>query len=295
MAKRASIFVSVAFGGQSPSTKLSTLKNSGEVLSSSALSGVMKRSGGASGVDGLARYCDKRLDPITRLNRLDVVHVYGGKELGPVNDEGEVSLRPDHRLDAGWRFAMPVRARQQEFARVIARGPGPDIGEVEGVHVDELERIVTVLLDCRHGDHQRLGAQVRAEKRIGRIRVWRLDRLVVGRGDPRIADHTIPRPLEFGIAAIDEIRILDAIAVDEREAVDGRFLGDGSRLIGRELVSACRSGCEDERRGGESEGSEEAGRSLGIETCDRGARCVAGLCTRHSDLRPPASPFVWGA
>ena len=57
-AKRASIFVSVAFGGQNPSTKLSTLKNSGEVLSSSALSGVMKRSGGASGVDGLLRKRD---------------------------------------------------------------------------------------------------------------------------------------------------------------------------------------------------------------------------------------------
>ena len=160
----------------------------------------------------------------------------GTEKLGPVEDEGEFGLRPDHRLDARRRFAMPVRPGQQIAARVVARRPAADIGEVERVHVDELERIVAILVDRRHGEHQRLGAQVRADERIGGVRIRRLDRRVGRRVDARVVDERVPGRLVLVAAAIDEIGVLDAIVVDEREAVDRRLLGDGARFGGRELV-----------------------------------------------------------
>ena len=53
------ISVSAGLGGQNPSTKLRTLKNSGQVLSASGLSGLVKSmAAGALGA-GLPRNCDK--------------------------------------------------------------------------------------------------------------------------------------------------------------------------------------------------------------------------------------------
>ena len=157
------ISVSAGFGGQNPSTKFRILKNSGEVFSASGLSGLTKSTAGAGSGAGLPRNCDNgwTLYPAWIFLTLSMS---SGLKLGPVKDEREFGLRPDHLLDAGRRFAMPVRPGEEEVARVIARGPAADIGEVEGVHVDELERVVTILVDRRDREHQRLGAQVRADK-----------------------------------------------------------------------------------------------------------------------------------
>ena len=93
----------------------------------------------------LAEELRQRLDLVPSLDFLDVVDVVGTEKLRPVEDEGKFGLRTDHRLDARRRFAMPVRPGEQEIARVVARRPAADIGEVERVHVDELERVVTIL------------------------------------------------------------------------------------------------------------------------------------------------------
>ena len=58
LANRAMISVSAGFGGQNPSTKLRMVKNSGEVLSASGLSGLMKSTAGGAGGAGLPRNCD---------------------------------------------------------------------------------------------------------------------------------------------------------------------------------------------------------------------------------------------
>ena len=129
-----------------------------------------------------------------------------------------------------------LRPGQQEAAGVVAGGAAADIGEVERVHVDELQRVVAALLDRRHREHERLGAQVRADVGIGRVGVGRLDRLVVGRVDARVVEDRVPGRLELRAAAIDEVRVLDAVVVHEREAVDGGLLRDRAHLRRRDRL-----------------------------------------------------------
>ena len=164
-----------------------------------------------------------------------------------IEHERELRLGADHRLDALRLGAVPVRPGEQEVAGVVAGGAAADVGEVERVHVDELQRVVAALLDRRHSEHQRLGAQIRADERIRRVGVRRLDRLVVGRIDPRVVDQRVPGRLVFGAAAIDEVRVLDAVAVDQRETLDDGVLGDGAHFLGRHGLRMRWSG---KKRGG---------------------------------------------
>ena len=170
------------------------------------------------------------LDPVARLDLLHVVDVAGIEELRADEQESELSLGADHRLYVRRLRAVPVRPGEQEAAGAVAGRAAAHIGEVERVHVDELNRVIAALLHRRHRDHQRLGAQVGADERIGRVGIGRLDRLVVGRIDACVVDQRVPGRLVFGAAAIDEIGILDAVAVDQREAPNGGILGDGAHF-----------------------------------------------------------------
>ena len=257
--------------------------------------GLVELDGGRGGRGRLAEELRQRLDLVTGLDFLHVFDVVGTEELGPVEDEGEFGLRPDHRLDARRRFAMPIRPGEEETARVIAGRPAADIGEVEGVHVDELERVVAILVDRRHGEHQRFGSEVCAEEGVGRIGIRRLDRLVVRRVDARIVDERVPGRLVFGAAAIDEIGILDAIAVDEREAVDRRFLGDRACFGGRERVSGRGRRSHDEGSDGEAKDRREdlAPAGLNVPAGRGNWRCLWVRSARHAPalaslFTPPA-------
>ena len=50
--------------------------------------------------------------------------------------------------------------------------------------------------------------------------------------------------LELGIAAVNEVRVLDTVAVHERETVDVRLLGNSPYLIGRNGLSAGGHRCQ---------------------------------------------------
>ena len=176
------------------------------------------------------------LDFVARLNPLHVVDVAGIEELRADEQERELGLRVDHRLYVRRLGAVPIRPGEQEAAGAIAGGAAAHIGEVERVHVDELDRVIAALVDRRHRDHQRLGAQVGADERIGRLGIGRLDRLVVGRIDARVVDQRVPGRLVFRAAAIDEIRILDPVAVDQRKTPDDGVLGDGAHFRRRHAL-----------------------------------------------------------
>ena len=140
------------------------------------------------------------LDFVARLNLLHVVDVAGIEELRADEEKRELGLGADHRFYVRGLRAGPVRPGEQEAAGAVAGGAAAHIGEVERVHVDELDRIIAPLVDRRHRDHQRLGAQVGADERIGRVGIGRLDRLVVGRIDARVVDQRVPGRLVFRAA-----------------------------------------------------------------------------------------------
>ena len=88
--------------------------------------------------------------------------------------------------------------------------------------------------------------------RVGRVGVWRLDRLVLRREDARDIAELVPGSFEFGVLAIHEVGVLDAVAVYHREAVDIGFLGDGTGLGGADAglgVCGQNSHTCDEQRG----------------------------------------------
>jgi hypothetical protein len=213
------ISFSAGFSGQNPNTKLRILKKSGEVLSASGLSCLVKSmAAGALGA-GLPRNCDKGCT----LYPAWIFLTFSIEELRPVEDEGKFCLRPDYRLDARRRFALPVWTSKQEASPIIARGAASYVGEVESVHVDELERVVTLLFNGWHREDERFRSEVRTQERVRCIGIRRLDRLVVRCIDSRGVAQRIPWHLEFGIAAVNEVRVLDTVAVHERETVDVRL------------------------------------------------------------------------
>ena len=155
--------------------------------------------------------------------------------------------RADDLVDALGLVALPVRSGEQVLPAAVAGGAAADVGEVVGVAVDELQRVVAVLLDRRDGQHQRFGAQVGADRRVRRVRVRRLDRLVLGRVNPCGVVDLVPAALVLGVVLVDEVGVLHPVVVDHREAVDVGLLGDGAGLLGGD-TAAGRGGGDDVRR-----------------------------------------------
>ena len=59
----------------------------------------------------------------------------------------------------------------------------------------------------------------------------------------------VPGRLVLGVLVVDEIGILDAVAVDHREAVDVGLLGDGASFVRRKVC-----GCRLAQSGGQQRG-----------------------------------------
>ena len=192
------------------------------------------RRGGFRG--GLAEIGGQRLDAEARLHLLHIPDIGRLEKLGTIKDKGKVGLRPDHPCDPGRRRPFPIRPGEQISARAIARRPRTDISEIMGVEIDELRDIIAPLLDLGHRQDERLGAQVGAQHRIGRVGVRRVDRPVLRRIDPRLVVDPVPVALIFRIALIDEIGVLDPIMIDERKAVDIGFFCDSPYLRGRYIL-----------------------------------------------------------
>ena len=75
----------------------------------------------------------------------------------------------------GGSLAFPVGANHHIVAGVSAGGPTADVAVVEGVSVTKHHRVIAVLFHRWHGQHDRLGSQIHADERIGRVAVGRYD------------------------------------------------------------------------------------------------------------------------
>jgi len=82
-----------------------------------------------------------------------------------------LGLGAEYGLDAGRCCAVPVGTGDEKIAAVVAVATGAQVGEVEGVEVDELAGIA-LFLDLRHGDDDGLGAKVHPEIGSRVCRSW---------------------------------------------------------------------------------------------------------------------------
>ena len=182
---------------------------------------------------GLVQVHRQRRGLVAGLDLLDLVDVGGPQQLGAVQHEREIGVGPDDLVDTLRLFALPIRPRQKVFPAAVAGGAAADVGHVVRVEVDELQRVVAVLLDRRDGQDQRFGAQVGAEGRVRRVRVRCLDRLVLGCVQPCGVVDLVPSALVLGVVLVDEVRVHDPVVVDDRKAVDVGLFRDRTRLLGR--------------------------------------------------------------
>jgi hypothetical protein len=102
----------------------------------------------------------KRLGLVTGLHLLDVLEVAGVQQLRAIGGECQLGFRSDNLLDALGCLALPFGSGDEETSAVVAGSTAPDIVEVEGVGVDELDAVIAFLIDRRHREHDGLGAQV---------------------------------------------------------------------------------------------------------------------------------------
>ena len=87
-----------------------------------------------------------------------VVHVARVEGLDKVGGKGEVGGRPEYLLDPRRRLVLPGRSGNEVITRLVACGAAANVSVVEGVAVVEHHRVVAVLVDRRHRQHDRLGA-----------------------------------------------------------------------------------------------------------------------------------------
>ena len=137
-----------------------------------------------------------------------------------IQHQDELGLGSNDRRDAGRAVAFPVGPREQVRARTGASRARPDVREVERVPVHELRVIEAILVDRGHCHNERFGPEISADERIGRVGVGRLNSLVSRGVDARGVIDLVPGRLVLRVRAVLEIRVLNAVVVHEREAVD---------------------------------------------------------------------------
>lgn len=97
----------------------------------------------------------------------------------------------------------------QVAAGIIAGRAAAEGVKVVRVLVSELDAVIALLFDRRHREHHGPGAQVHTDHGVGRIRVERLNSLVLRRIDARDVAELVPGRVEFGVRAIQEIGVTD--------------------------------------------------------------------------------------
>jgi hypothetical protein len=144
------------------------LKNSGDVLLSrrQRLDEISSRRGLRC---GLSEKCGERLHLIPRLDLPYVFDVARVEQLRAISGERQLGLRAKDLIDTLGRIAFPAGPGEQEGSTAIAGRAGTNVVEVEGVPINELDAEITLLLHRRHGDHEGLGTQVRAEHGVKRV------------------------------------------------------------------------------------------------------------------------------
>ncbi len=117
---------------------------------------------------------------VTLLDLLDIAQVAGIEQLRPEKYVSKLRLETDDIPDSRRRLSPPARAGHKEGAAVIAVDPRTEVRHVERIEVDQLGGIITVRLNLRHGDDDRLCPQVHPKERVRRVGVWRDNELVAG-------------------------------------------------------------------------------------------------------------------
>ncbi|MNE49079.1 hypothetical protein D3C80_1435770 [compost metagenome] len=136
------------------------------------------------------------LDLVAALDFPDLFQVLFIEQLCAVQRIGDVALAAYHAVDIDWLLTFPVRADDHEVAATVAGAAGAQVGEILGVEVDQLDRVVTLLGDLWQGQDQRFGAQVHPHERVGGVRVRRDDRRVLGGEHPGGIADAVERCLE---------------------------------------------------------------------------------------------------
>ncbi|MNN00842.1 hypothetical protein D3C81_1134440 [compost metagenome] len=173
----------------------------------------------------------QRLDLVTRLHLLDLRHVGRIEQLSADQRQCERGRGAEHLVDA-WRCrTLPVGACNQIAPGCAGRGPTADVAVVIGIAVDQLHRVVAFFGDGRHGDHQRLGAQVGPEKGVRRVAVGGNDGRVSGGRDLMIVVQLVEGGLELAGAGVHREFVHHGVVHDQRQAVDKAFLGDRLGLL----------------------------------------------------------------
>src|SRR5580698_2198504 len=138
----------------------------------------------------------------------------------------------NHFLNALRGLTFPSRPHDQEIRGVVARRTGASVVDVKSVSIRELDAVVALFLDRWHGEDIRFCAKIEAQPGIGRVRIGRLNCRICGRVDAGCVVDFAPRSFELGVLGINEICVLDTVAVHQRKAVDVRLLGDRAGLSG---------------------------------------------------------------
>ena len=171
----------------------------------------------------------------------------------------------------------------------MCRG-GVDVVEVVGVHVDQLHREVALRIDRRNGEDDGLCPQVHPQERVGRVRIGRDDRRVLGREHIRGIPNLVEGGAEVRTARLQRLGMHGLVALHHREAPHVGFLGDRTGLFGRDALSSGRrgrriagrrriglAGNQPQPQQGAHQGS---GQTVGrgeFRACHGGASCRAGM------------------
>ena len=141
-----------------------------------------------------------------------------------VSPNGVVDV--EHLLDSGRRFAFPVGTDDEVVAGIAARCAAPYVAVVVGIAVDQLHRVIALLVDGWHGNHHRLRPQVHPEKRVGCVAVGRDDRRVRWSGDVMVVVDFVERRLELAGLRVHRELIHHRVIHHEGQPVNEAFLGD---------------------------------------------------------------------
>lgn len=162
----------------------------------------------------------ERLCLVAGLNLFDGLDIGRVEQLRPEKCQAEISGRPEHLLDARRRHAGPSRADDHIASGITAGGAGADITKIIRIKVVQLQRIVALGIDRRHGKDNGLGPQVQPCERIRRVAVGRDDGGIFICEDARLVEERIERRLVLARRLVDRVLIHDAIGHHHRQAID---------------------------------------------------------------------------
>src|SRR3974390_231752 len=160
------------------------------------------------------------LGSVSVLDLFDIGYVIGAEELSAEDQQAKLCVGLECAENAPWCSAMPSPTGDHVTASGVAGGARANVAVVEGVHVNELDRVVTVLGDLGDAENDGLSAQVRLQHGVGSIAVGCDNRGVFRREYVRVADHDIKGPLVLRTRLVNVELVTRLVISDHGEGVD---------------------------------------------------------------------------